>query len=286
MHFGSLLDAVHSLTWPSRERVTGARAGTHVSRLRGRAPELSEYRLYRQGDDPRDLDWKLLARSDRPFVRLSDDRATHATWFLIDASASMDFPEGARAKWDCACAVTVGLASIAQRAGDPVSVVAPGTLVRIAPTTRRDVVTMIAQALQSITPTASEPLAPALAQVAPASRVVIVSDLLGDEEAVRRAAMRHTVQGGEVIVVHVLSQEELTLDPRLSLVQDPEWPAVLRSVDVVSVHQYAEALNRWLNLVSSAWIALGATYVRVVAEEEPAVAVRSVIEAVRRARAG
>ena len=182
--------------------------------------------------------------------------------------------------------MTVGLASIAQRAGDPVAVVTPGSGVRIAPTTRRDVVTVIAQALQSVRPAWSEPLAPALARVAPASRVVIVSDLLGDEAPLRRAAMRHAVQGGEVIVVHVLSRQEVTLDPLLSLVHDPERPADIRWVDAGSVRAYTDALNAWLHQTSAAWVELGATYVRVVAEEEPAASVRSVIEAVQRARAG
>ena len=54
--YGPILDAVRGLTWPARRRVSGTHTGTHLSRLRGRAPELSEYRLYRQGDDPRQLD--------------------------------------------------------------------------------------------------------------------------------------------------------------------------------------------------------------------------------------
>ena len=73
--YGPLLEAVRGLTWPARRRAGGALPGVHVSRLRGAAPELSEYRLYRQGDDPRRLDWKLLARSDRAYIRLAEDRA-------------------------------------------------------------------------------------------------------------------------------------------------------------------------------------------------------------------
>ena len=50
-------------------------AGTHHSKQRGTSAEFTEYRLYRQGDDPRRIDWRLLARSDRAYIRLATDRA-------------------------------------------------------------------------------------------------------------------------------------------------------------------------------------------------------------------
>lgn len=288
MRHGSLLDAIRTLSWPARRRVAGARAGTHASRLRGRAPELSEYRLYRQGDDPKDLDWKLLARSDRPFVRLSDDRAVHDTWFVLDASASMAFPPATQDKWRCACGLTVGLASLAQRGGDPVAVLVPGshTGAQVAPTTRRDAALVIGQALDSVRLAGAAALAPALARVAPATRLVIMSDLLGDEDALRDAAAAHFAQGGEVIVLHVLSRQELVLDPRLTLVEDPEQPGIVRPVDAAGVAAYAAALSEWLHDTRERWIALGATYLRIEAEGDAATAVRSVIEAVQLARTG
>src|SRR5688572_15250045 len=109
----SLFDSLRGLSWPTRRRALGALPGTHRSRLRGTAPELSEYRLYRQGDDPRQLDWKLLARSDRAYIRLAEDRSLLATWFVVDASASMAFPEETKGKWRLAVDVALGLASVA-----------------------------------------------------------------------------------------------------------------------------------------------------------------------------
>src|SRR5688500_3014691 len=119
----SLFDSLRGLNWPTRRRALGALPGTHRSRLRGTAPELSEYRLYRQGDDPRQLDWKLLARSDRAYIRLAEDRSLLATWFVVDASASMAFPEGTRDKWKLATDMTLGLASVALASGDPVGLI-------------------------------------------------------------------------------------------------------------------------------------------------------------------
>src|SRR5678810_1325164 len=76
---GSLLDAVRGVKWPALRPVTGALPGAHHSRLRGSAPELSEYRVYRQGDDPRRIDWRLLARSDRVYICLLYTSRAHET---------------------------------------------------------------------------------------------------------------------------------------------------------------------------------------------------------------
>src|SRR6476646_11876229 len=96
---GSLLDAVRGVHWPSRKAVAGGPAGIHQSKLRGTSAEFSEYRLYRQGDDPRRIDWRLLGRSDRAYIRLATDRAILPTMLLLDASASMAFPVATRDKW-------------------------------------------------------------------------------------------------------------------------------------------------------------------------------------------
>src|SRR6476619_2451550 len=95
--YGPLLDAVRGVRWPAARRVAGATLGAHPSKLRGNSSEFSEFRPYRQGDDPRRLDWRLLARSDRAYVRLADDHALLPTLAIVDASASMAFPaDGAR----------------------------------------------------------------------------------------------------------------------------------------------------------------------------------------------
>ncbi len=96
---GSLLDAIRGVKWPALRPIGGALPGAHHSRLRGSAPELSEYRVYRQGDDPKRIDWRLLARSDRAYIRLAEDRSIVSTLIVVDATASMAFPVDTLGKW-------------------------------------------------------------------------------------------------------------------------------------------------------------------------------------------
>jgi len=279
--YGPILDAVRGLTWPARRRVSGVHTGAHLSRLRGRAPELSEYRLYRQGDDPRQLDWKLLARSDRAFVRLSDDRAVHPTWFVIDASASMAYPTPALDKWRMARALAVGLAAIAQRAGDPVgaTVVAGAGIVRVRARSRADVLVDLIAALGSVVPGGGADLAPALLHVPERVRLVLVSDLLGDEQALRRASAARTSAGGDVHMLHVVSRQELAPPDTLTLAVDPEDRDVERPFDAGVRAAYRERFAEWREETARSWRLAGAAYREVLAESDPAREVRAVATA-------
>jgi uncharacterized protein (DUF58 family) len=73
---------------PRRAAVV-ASAGQHASRNRGGAQEFAQYRAYERGDDLRQIDWKLYARSDRFFVRDAERESPVTVWIVLDASASM-----------------------------------------------------------------------------------------------------------------------------------------------------------------------------------------------------
>jgi len=272
--YGSLLDAVRRLRWPARRTVSSGATGAHHSRARGSSAEFTEYRPYRQGDDPRRVDWKLMARSDRAYIRISTDRAILTTVILADASASMAFPAGSLTKWVQARRLGVGLAAVAHADGDPVglAVVAVSGTRELAPRTRRGVVSEVARALDETTPAGAAPLAPALAALthrsSGATRVAIVTDLLGDADELLAAARRHVAAGGEVHVVHVVAREELEPPRRALLAVDPEAPELRRPLVDAVRDEYASAFARWRDGVAAAWRASGSSY-SLVADDEP-----------------
>jgi uncharacterized protein (DUF58 family) len=259
----------------------GSLPGTHRSRLRGTAPELSEYRLYRQGDDPRQLDWKLLARSDRAYIRLAEDRSLLATWFVVDASASMAFPAGSNAKWRLARDVTLGLASVALGAGDPVGLLLghPAPPPRTPPRSRRGTLAELSSTLGAVTPSGSVGLAPLLADARPGVRLVVISDFLGDEEATRRAASALMAAHCDVHAVHVLAREELEPAGQAIRAVDPENASILRPLDDAMRSRYIANFSAWREHTAAAWRQAGATWTEVITDEDPARAARRVIGA-------
>ena len=277
----TLFDSLRGLSWPARRRALGALPGTHRSRLRGTAPELSEYRLYRQGDDPRQLDWKLQARSDRAYVRLAEDRSLLATWFVLDGSASMAFPERTGAKWRLAVDVTLGLASVALAAGDPVGLLIahPASPPRGTARSRRGTLNEMQATLAAIEPSSSTPVAPLLADIRPGVRVVIISDFLGDEQETRGAASALIAASSEVLAVHVVAREELDPAARAVRAVDPEDAAIVRPLDQSLRSRYQENFAAWRQHTAATWRRAGATWTMVSTDDDPAVAVRRVIGA-------
>ncbi|HSJ64729.1 MAG TPA: DUF58 domain-containing protein [Gemmatimonadaceae bacterium] len=279
---GALLDAVRGVTWPARRPVHRRGApGTHVSRLTGASPEFTAYRPYRQGDDPRRLDWKLLARTDRAFLRITSDRATVGTVFVVDASASMAFPEPGRDKWALAVRIAVGLAAVALASGDPVGLVISGERVRLAPPrTRRGTVGELARLLGETEPGGAAALTDAVDRAPHVPRVVLVSDFLGaDGQTLLRAARARLAAGDDVQAVHVVAREELDPPERAVLAVDPERPTVERALGEETRAGYLAAFGVWREQLARDWRAAGAALHPVVTGEDPATAVRRIAHA-------
>jgi len=281
LSYGALLDAVRGVHWQARRAVTSPMAGTHHSKLRGTSAEFSEYRLYRQGDDPRRIDWRLLGRADRAYIRLATDRAILPTMLVLDASASMAFPLATRAKWSQAQKIAIGLAAVVHGDGDPV-----GVAVRdehdlehvVPPRTRRGVVAEIARVVDAARPAGADPLAPRVAALRSA-RIAVLTDLLGDADELLRAARVRIAGGGEVHLVHVVAREELEPPERPLLATDPEQPSLQRLLVESTRRGYQSAFGEWRAEMARRWRAAGATYVEVVTDEPPPHAVRRIAEA-------
>jgi uncharacterized protein (DUF58 family) len=283
--YGALFDAVRGLRWPARRAVGAAPPGAHRSSQRGTAGEFTEYRLYRQGDDTRAIDWKLLGRSDRAFIKLSDDRALLTTWVVVDGSASMAFPDeslGTRRKFRMACEVAIGLAAVVHASSDPVGVIVTHAagVSRVPPRTRRGTVPEIARVLESVSCGGGDTLTSSIASLSPNSRIVCLTDCLGDQEALLRTAAALTAAGAQFECVHVVAAEELTLPAGAHLVRDPESADARDGGVVLPARErtaYAQAFEAFRDSTRQRWRAIGAGYTEVHTSHEPARAVRAVV---------
>ena len=287
--YGPLLDALRGVRWPVRRAVGAALPGAHRSRQRGTAGEFTEYRLYRQGDDPKQLDWKLLARSDRAFVRLTDDRALLPTWLIVDASASMAFPDprhstpGVPDKWSYARAVAVGLGAVAHASSDPIGVLCTDRdgERRLSPRTRRGTVNEVMLTLDGATPGGVGSLAPLLGPISPNARIVIVSDMLGDLDELLRVVAQLVAAGAMAHAVHVVAAEELNPQAAARLAQDPESAIVERVMDRDSLPAYTRAFAAFREETARRWRATGAGYTEAHTDAPLARLIRQIVGGVR-----
>ncbi|HEY8165847.1 MAG TPA: DUF58 domain-containing protein [Gemmatimonadaceae bacterium] len=269
--FAELLDQVRGIRWPARTAVRSGIPGAHSSRMRGISAEFTEYRPYHQGDDLRRIDWKLFGRTDRAYIRLSNERAILPTTIVLDASASMAFPVDTMGKWNLAALLGVGLAAVGRNGADPVGLMISDaeSPVHLPPRTRQGVIQEIIRAVSSVSPRGSAPLAPIVSLAGQSSgRVVIVTDLLGDAQDLLAVASHWVVAGREMHLVHVIAHEELDPPRHDTLVADPENPEYKRPMIRDARDAYIDAFAQWRDEVGHEWSDSGINYTTAVTGEE------------------
>lgn len=201
---------------------------------------------------------------------------------VLDASASMSFPVATRTKWRQAQLLAIGLSAVAHGGGDPVGVAvqderAVAGMRIVPPRGRRDIVSEVARFVEAVDPDGVEPLAPVLGAVR-ARRVAIVTDLLGDADALLAAAQGHVATGGEVALLHVISRDELDPPRRTLLVADPENGAIQRLLTDGTRREYEHRFAAWRDAIAGRWQLAGAMYATVLDDEPPAHAIRRIVQ--------
>jgi uncharacterized protein (DUF58 family) len=189
--------------------------GQHSSRSRGAGLEFAQYRAYEPGDELRQVDWKLYARSDRYFVREAERDSPLTLWIVIDATASMAQADDARPAWsrlDAAKALAACAIELALRQGDRFGLAmlgGNGLRVHAADTgpRQRDRCRLALQviAAQGTWPQESA-LQPLWERIGPGALVLMIGD--GFDEASARLAERLAAARREVVGIRILTVGE------------------------------------------------------------------------------
>jgi uncharacterized protein (DUF58 family) len=107
-------------------RMEGLLAGDYRSRLLGEGSELAQVRPYTPGDDVRQIDWNVTARTGEPHVRVQHAERVLVTWLVLDTSPSMLFGTADRRKADVAEGAAIAVGHVATRRGNRLGVVTFG----------------------------------------------------------------------------------------------------------------------------------------------------------------
>ncbi|HEY4321454.1 MAG TPA: DUF58 domain-containing protein [Gemmatimonadales bacterium] len=201
--------------------VAGFLAGLHRSARRGFSVEFAEHRPYQPGDEPRYIDWKLLARTDRLYVKQFEEETSLRAMLVVDASASMGW-RGAPdrlTKLDYAARLAAALALVLVRQHDAVGLITFDEQVRSMTPARGTSAhwLTLARALAATEAGHATAAEPALRQVVAALRrrglVVFISDLLLDRPLALKALRYLRHRGHQVLVLHIADPAELELAP-------------------------------------------------------------------------
>ena len=124
---GAMPDALlRALDVTIGRRVEGLLAGDYRSVLLGPGTELAQIRPYGPGDDPRQIDWNVTARTGQAHVRVQLAERVMVTWLVLDTSASMQFGTADRRKADVVEGVALAVGHVATRRGNRLGIVTFG----------------------------------------------------------------------------------------------------------------------------------------------------------------
>ncbi len=210
-----VLARISSLELLARTVVEGFIAGLHRSPFTGFSTEFAEYRQYLPGDDLRHLDWKLLGRTDRYFIKKYRGDTNTQCHILVDASASMRYSTGAVTKLQYAQFLGSALAYLANRQQDAVGLIAFDQAVRthVPAHSRSGHMRTIFGHMAQLEPGSETRLSQMLHEAAERIKrrgiVIVISDMYDEPEAIIKGLQHLAFQGNDVIVFHVLDKNEL-----------------------------------------------------------------------------
>jgi len=237
----------------ARGVVEGYLAGVHRSPFRGFSVEFTEHRAYQRGDELRYLDWKILARSDRLFVKQFEEETNLRAMILVDASRSMAWrgAPGRLTKRAYADRLAAALALILLRQRDATGLITFDDLVRqvVPARVKAGQWTRLVRGLLETPDGAGTAARAALERVtgllARRGLVVLISDLLFDRELALTALRYLRHRGHQVVVFHLMdpAEEELS-GPAEVRFTDPESRAsvVVRPRELA--REYADTVRR------------------------------------------
>lgn len=212
---------IHRLELRARAVVEGVLAGLHKSPFKGQSVEFLQHRDYVRGDDPRRVDWKVWGRQDRLYVKEFEEETNLRLTLLVDGSASMDYDGGPRAtparptKYDCAATLAAALGWLAVSHGDAVgaSVFDDRLRAGVPPRTKRSQVASICDVLEAPRSAAAGDFLAVLAAAAERlprrGMVLVISDLLGDRDAIFKGLRLLRGRGHDLALLQVLDDDEL-----------------------------------------------------------------------------
>src|SRR5262249_50454847 len=212
-----VLAAIAGLMLRARRVVEGTISGLHKSPFHGFNVEFAEYREYAPGDDLRRLDWRVLGRTDRFYIKQYEEESNLRATIVMDASASMRYGSGPMTKFDYAATLAASLATLLIEQQDPVGLALfdreERMMLQRAATQAQ--LTHIIDQLEAAKPERETDLGAVLqtlvGKLKKRGLVIIISDLLTDLTSFYSGLARLQYTGNEILVFQVLDKDEIDL---------------------------------------------------------------------------
>lgn len=252
-----IVSSIHEFDWAIRSLAMGEYHGIKQSRRLGTGMEFSQYRPYSQGDDLRQLDWKMYARTDKFYIKQSEVETNIDVTFMIDTSRSMNYEEAGWSKLDAAKMLCGVLAYVALQNGDWISL-ADGVNMKSGNDKKHW--NRFLLSLQSLEETV-EFQAPFIEQRKSKELFVFMTDMYDEDEVMMQFVKSLKSPRNEVIVFHLMGEKEEALDFGNAVkLKDLETGVATQLNPQLLKDSYQKQVRSWKKELAHAFLSTGIDY--------------------------
>ncbi len=261
------LATVSKMELVARQVVEGFVSGKHPSPYHGSSVEYADHRPYTIGDEIRTIDWKLLAKTDKYYIKLFEEQTNLRCTILLDTSKSMGFTSTQLTKVDYGAYLSLALAYLMLGQHDLVGLVLFDNQVRhyLPPRSTASHFRRMAELMEFTTPRQETRLGPVLHEMAGRVKrrgmVILISDLLDDVDRIVDGLAHFRFDRHEVIVFHVMDPAELNFPyERLTRFKDIEGAGAVVANPRTIRAKYVERLHAYLKKIKAACLERDISY--------------------------
>lgn len=281
-----VLMQIRSLELRARHIVEGFWSGLNRSPYHGFSVEFTEYRQYTPGDDPRYLDWKLVARSDRYSIKRFEDETNLRCQIVLDASRSMEFGSIGYTKFDYARTLAASLGYFLVQQRDAVGLARFSDRIEdyLPPRYRtghwRRFLTLLDAPCSGRATDLATPLEEVAAQTRHRGMVVLISDLLAPIDKIELSLSTAIARGQEGVLFQILDPRELDFEfAEPELFEDLESGRQIYVDPATMGRSYREKLQQHLSSIDAVCARLGVTLERLSTADSPGDALAAFLRA-------
>jgi uncharacterized protein (DUF58 family) len=226
--------------------------GLHQSKKNGLGVEFEQYRHYEPGDDPKHIDWKLFARSQKHQVRVSTTESRLTLKLILDISGSMNYYENNVSRLWFAKVLLASLAYMGYKQNDALQLYFfSENGLEVAVNQQKQAFQNIVYNLENIKANGNLNFETASITSAISNQkelIILVSDLLHNDEEYIKTINSWALPGKEILIFHVLGQKEINPDfEGMVRFKDLENQSEIELAPKEIINQYRENVEAYLN---------------------------------------
>jgi len=269
-----ILTRISNMELLARTVVEGFVSGLHKSPYKGFSVEFMGYRQYTPGDEPKHLDWKLYARTDRLFVKEFEDETNTTCHLLLDISPSMGYGSATLSKLEYASYLTATLAYFMIRQQDSVGLcLFDNKVVHLIPSKSTSghlhlILSTLENAEMGKKSSMGKPFHDMAEKLKKRGIVIIITDLFDEAQSIINGLEHFVFNGNEVILFHILDPNEVQFHfEGVVELEDMETGEKLLVAGKTAQEMYMDKMNQFTETMSKQCGMLGIDYKRLLTNQ-------------------